>query len=207
MFAGVELRTTDPEAASRFYEALLQRPPLRVGRLPERAAARGAPAHWLGTIRVADVEATVARMVALGGQHLVSGLARDPGGAVVAFTAEDAPPSLPVVWADLHTTDAARALAVYGELAGWRRAGTISDCHLLAAEGEPFAGVVESARLPGVHPHWAFHFPVASLDAALDTIRTQGGKLIGERTFRDHRVAHAEDPQGAEIAVSELTPA
>ena len=80
-FARYDLRTTDPDAARRFYAATIgldfdaprpNREPatLAVWPLHEQARARGAPAHWLGNIGVSELEGAVRRMLDLGSQPL-----------------------------------------------------------------------------------------------------------------------------------------
>ena len=80
-FARYDLRTTDPDAARRFYAAALgldfgaptavdEPATLAVWLLHEQARARGAPAHWLGNIGVTDVDATVRRWLDLGSEPL-----------------------------------------------------------------------------------------------------------------------------------------
>src|SRR4051812_4413617 len=104
-FCRYDLRTTDPDAAKRFYAAIglafdaptLPDEPESIGvwLLHEQARARGAPAHWLGSIAVADVEATTRRLTEAGSEPLGLLLRaqdgtrfatlRDPNGAVVAI--------------------------------------------------------------------------------------------------------------------------
>jgi predicted enzyme related to lactoylglutathione lyase len=99
-FFRYELRTRDPDAARVFYEAVLgtefwSSDSVSASLLPERAAAAGAPSHWLGHIGVRDVEETVDRIVAFGGARLgptqsgagdsARSVLRDPFGAVLAL--------------------------------------------------------------------------------------------------------------------------
>jgi predicted enzyme related to lactoylglutathione lyase len=147
-FERYELRTTDLNAARAFYTDVfgLQfwRAELSIVALPERAAAQGAPAHWLGHIGVRDVERTVGEMVALGGQQLgpmhrrgdgsPAAVLRDPFGAVLAIS--DIAPALrgraisisdqtsavhgdAVAWHLSCTRDHERAFAAYAALFGW----------------------------------------------------------------------------------------
>ena len=138
-FCRYELRTTNVDAARAFYAELLGPEvwgsDVSVGILPEQAAARGAPAHWLGHISVADVETMAGRVVSLGGQPLgptrrtadgasIAAL-RDPFGAVLALTSEGAAPRNVVAWHQLQTRDATRALERYTELFGWTATGSV----------------------------------------------------------------------------------
>src|SRR5688500_17179576 len=133
-FCRYELRTTDPDAARVFYAdvvgASALEPPIAIVPLPARAAAHGAPAHWLGLVAVRDVDDACGGMIAGGGQLLgpvrrdddgasVAAL-RDPFGSVVGVCAAtpSATPSV-VGWHLLHAEDGERAFAFYARLFGW----------------------------------------------------------------------------------------
>ncbi|HXK20963.1 MAG TPA: VOC family protein, partial [Polyangiaceae bacterium] len=147
MFCRYDLRTTDPDAARRFYRDVLgwelvvgesqaAPPPIAVWLLHEQARARGAPAHWLGAIGVTDVEASVRRLLELGSERLgptvqardgsTYATLRDPGGAVVALRSSgEKPRSAAVAWHQLHTRDVERSWSVYSGLFGWKHTQTV----------------------------------------------------------------------------------
>jgi len=117
-FQRYELRTTDLEGARAFYAKVLGShfwgSDVALISLPERAAARGAPPHWLGHIvvpgatatheqaahpAVAGIEAAANQLVARGAQALGPvqrgndgelAVLRDPFGAVLALRHEAA---------------------------------------------------------------------------------------------------------------------
>jgi len=118
-FRRYELRTSDLVGARAFYAEVLGSqfwgPDVALIALPERAAARGAPPHWLGHIVVADatathepaahpsvasVEAAAQQLVARGAQQLGPlqratdgaelAVLRDPFGAVLGLCHEAA---------------------------------------------------------------------------------------------------------------------
>lgn len=236
-FCWYELRTTDPAAARRFYVDVVGLVgaatdttfSLRPGApalgefatLPARAAALGAPAHWLGHVDVADVAAAVAQFVALGASPLgptqtredgtVVAPLRDPLGAVMAVTSRAAAASPTLPWCDLHTADHTRAAPIYQSMFGWtptalRDLGPdLGDYQEFAwhAGGRSVGGLSSAARLPTIHPHWLFYFPVADLDAALARVRDLGGRVLsGPFAAPDGaRVAQCEDPQRAVFAL------
>lgn len=120
-FVRYQLRTTDVDAAHSFYRELLGdgfwRDGVDVGPLPARAAARGAPSHWLGYIGVDDVVGAELRFISHGATQLGPGLLRDPFGALVGLTSDANPPQdHPVARHLLHTRRGARVLAVRGSI-------------------------------------------------------------------------------------------
>ena len=113
-FVWYELMTTDPDAATDFYQGVIgwgaqaweggetpytmwtvgERPVGGMMQLPEEAQAQGAPPHWLAYVGTPDVDATVARASELGGSVIVPptdlpdvgrfAVVADPLGAVFA---------------------------------------------------------------------------------------------------------------------------
>lgn len=232
VFCRYDLRTTDPDAARGFYSdivgldlmegASLQEPSmLAVWPLHEQARARGAPAHWLGQIGVADVEATVRRLVELGSERLGptvranDGTAftnlRDPAGAVVAVRGSTQKPgAAPVAWHQLHTSDVARAWAVYSELFGWTHTETLDVADIVGGlrmfawddSGKTVGGMANTALAPGVHAHWLYYFPVADLDGSLAKVRAKGGHAGNTAVLPNgDRLAPCEDLQGAAFGI------
>jgi predicted enzyme related to lactoylglutathione lyase len=228
-FFRYQLRTTNISAAREFYGSVVGAgiwdSDCSLSVLPERAAALGAPAHWLGHVGVSDVEATADRLVALGAQRLgppaptsegaTQVVLRDPFGAVLAVDSSQpgrekrANPS--IVWHQLNVRDHLRAFAVYAQEFGWvaREVWDLPDVGTFQtfawAETQPSVGsVADLARSPRVHTHWLFFFRVTSLDAAEGNVRAFGGRTAGLlRLPSGERVAVCEDPQGAAFALHE----
>ena len=240
-FCWYEFRTTNQEAARAFYTDVVGldirseagrlvlrlggQPMGEVSDLPERAAALGAPPHWLGHISVPDVEASARRFAALGAERLGPlrrspdrtdvAVVRDPFGTVVALTSRPKPePHVGVAWHELHTQDHERAGSIYSDLFGWR----LTEALDLGPEfgtyqlfswpdaAHSVGGMISSVRRwTGVHPHWLFYFEVDDLDRALAETVSRGGKVLnGVRIMPGGaRVAPCEDPQGAAFALRE----
>jgi predicted enzyme related to lactoylglutathione lyase len=229
-FCRYDLRTTDVDAARLFYAAVVgldldakpssdEPPMLAVWPLHEQALARGAPAHWLGSIGVGDVDATVRRLLALGGAPLgplqvraADGVPfatlRDPGGAVVAVRGDArSPVQAPVAWHQLHTRDLERAWAVYSEVFGWTIEQTVAAADLEGGHrmfawggaGVSHGSMANTAQWPGVHVHWMYYFRVADLDAAAAQVQEHGGLVVGSASTLPNgsRVWPCEDAQGA----------
>src|SRR5690606_29475555 len=111
-----------------------------------------------------------------------------------------------------NTGDPDRAAADYASLFGWSFSGDELDLDRLGrhrrfafGRGEAFIGMVSDvAGRPQVHPHWLFFFAVASLDAAVERVRTLGGSVIGPMELPNKvRVAVCEDAQGAAFGLIE----
>jgi predicted enzyme related to lactoylglutathione lyase len=226
-FCRYDLRTTDVEAARAFYTEVLglefgasspeEPSPLAVWPLHEQARARGAPAHWLGHIGVADVDAMAGALAARGSERFgptlrsadgtAFAMVRDPFGAVLAVRATtEKPRRPPVAWHQLHTRDLEGSWAAYSELFGWIHTETLDvpdppgGYRLFAWEGsgKTVGGMGNTARSPGVHAHWLFCFPVPDLDACAVDVRARGG-TVGSPVVLPNgdRLVPCEDPQGA----------
>jgi predicted enzyme related to lactoylglutathione lyase len=212
-FCRIELRTTDRRAASAFYGAVLGHPTTQIVDLPPAAVARGAPPNWLGHVCVEDVQAVAARWIARGavplGPPADSLVLRDPGGAVLALTAQQEPPDQGVVWYQLYTAGVESVAKGYTELFGWSL-GESFDLGRLGrfrqfswgAGSVPVGTMADTAGRPELHPHWLFYFQVADLEAAIAQVAGHGGKVIGPAELPDGvRLAVCEDPQGAEFGL------
>lgn len=224
-FDRIALRTTDVDAARAFYAAVLGRADAEIVALPAEAAARGAPAHWLGSLGADDVEGAVRAFVERGATRLGptrptgdgghAAIVRDAGGAVVGLATPPAAPRAAaptgVAWHVLNTPDAEGAAERYAALCGWslgerRAVAALGGFREFAwAPGAPAVGAfADVAGRPGVHPHWLFHFPVPSLDDALAAARAGGARMLPPVTTPDGgRVAVGDDPQGAAFALRE----
>lgn len=117
-FVWYDLMTSEPEAAQRFYTAVVgwgtriwegpkpytmwvngESPVGGVMDLPEQAREMGAPPHWLAYVHTSDVGATLKRAQGLGGRVLVEpqeipsigsfAIMADPQGAVIALFAPE----------------------------------------------------------------------------------------------------------------------
>jgi predicted enzyme related to lactoylglutathione lyase len=229
-FFEYHLRTLDVEAARAFYGSILGVEPTYIVRLHEQAIARGARPHWLGCVRVADVEQAAAAFTAHGAtalgpiwtnpEGLHAAVMRDPAGAIVALARHlpgyepEMTSSPEVLFHVLNTPMLERAKAAYADLLGWefgepRDLGAHGVFHPFScAPGGPQQGFFTdiSAR-PEIHPHWLFQFRVLDLDAALERVRAAGGIAATIVTLPDgDRVAVCDDPQGAAFALHALGP-
>lgn len=223
-FVRYRLRTTDPAAALAFYRRILgaavEHPCIEIGTLPQRARARGAPAHWLGHVAVADVGAAVDAFLSEGAARLgppapgrsegAPVVLRDPFGAVLALDVARPDPGAteppPVVWHALAVNDAGRAFGLYTRTLGWK-AGAVFDPggggglqrgFTWHRSGRGAGSVSDDAARPGIHPHWLYLFGVSDLEGSAAAVRALGGTALPPTRAPGGRLAvMCEDPQGA----------
>jgi hypothetical protein len=205
----------------------------------------GAPVAWNTYVAVDDADATAAAVTAAGGTVVAppadagpagrAATCRDPFGA--AFRLWQAGRRLgaqltnaPGTWnfSDLHTPDAAAALAFYGPLFGWVaddmdgprmiRVPGYGD-HLeatvdpdirtrqeFAPEGfeDVIGGIAPTG--PGEAPHWHVTFAVEDRDRAAATAERLGATVVSTDDTPWTRLAVLRDPQGAVFTASQFAP-
>ncbi|MBE9603362.1 VOC family protein [Acetobacteraceae bacterium H6797] len=227
-FVWHELATTDTEAATAFYRKVAgwevlpndmnDMPYTILGKgergiaglmaLPEEAKARGARPAWMGYIAVADIEALMARLLALGGrQHYpptdIPNVGRfavvaDPQGAafcLLQLLRDGPPPAMPsgatglIGWNELMAGDQEKVFPFYAELFGWKRADAVPmgpmGVYQLFGLGEGEQSGCESViggmmTKPPVMPmpFWCYYISVESIAAAKGRLEQAGGQVI-----------------------------
>ena len=133
-------------------------------------------------------------------------------------------------FSDLHTADAAAALAFYGAVFPWEVAdlGPDADAMIrvpgygdhLAATADPgirerqagapagFADAIgRLAPLAAAEsPRWQVTFSVADRDASAEVARRLGGEVLRVDDSQWARLADVRDPQGAAFTISQFAP-
>jgi predicted enzyme related to lactoylglutathione lyase len=249
-----ELMTPDIEAVRDFYRAVVgweiseSGSPVGTGAMDYRGIQRsdggmaggvlemsqdmiagGARPGWLAYFHVADVDATVARVEALGGKtHMpprtidvgTMAMVADPQGAPFYVMAPTPPPGQPDAksdvfdeakpgrfrWNELSTTDAPAALDFYIDLLGWESRdkmpmGERGDYFFIRAEGLRI-GAISPWLNEGQHPMWLFYVGVDDIDRAHQAAKANGGSDVGDphEVPGGDRIFTATDPGGARIA-------
>ena len=248
-FIWYELLTADPKAAKAFYDdvvgwnidaesapggmdyRMIVAPDGNVGGVMGLNAdmiAGGAKAVWLGYFGVDDVDATVAAIVADGGQvHLPAfdipnvgrlAMVTDPQGVPFYVMRGASPESSTayartglghVSWNELVSPDDAGALAFYGKHFGITKVGAMpmgpmGDYSFIAnaeSAGEPIGAVMKAPE--GSHPGWGFYFRVPEIEAAKARVIAAGGKV----RMGPHQVPggewtlHCDDPEGVSFGL------
>jgi predicted enzyme related to lactoylglutathione lyase len=247
-FVWYELLTTDPKAAIAFYTDVAgwktqrweegdytmwtgaQGPLGGVNLLPDAAKKMGAPPYWQGSIEVANVDDTVAKVKQLGGKIYVVedvptvgrlAVIADPQGAVVSvFTPVNAmaPHDLAkpgeFSWHELYTSDHEAAFAFYQQIAGWERLGefdmgAMGKYLLWGRGGKQLGGMMttpKDMKAPdgrAVPPSWMYYVTTADLDAALARAKAKGARVLNGpmEVPGGQRIVQLMDPQGAAFAL------
>jgi uncharacterized protein len=244
-FIWYELLTSDPGAAAGFYSAVFGWTSSDSGQsgmdyrffkmngvgigglmaLPSAAAKSGMRPAWLGYVSVADVDRSVAGIVAAGGAHHmpamdVPGVGRmamvaDPqGAALYVMTPIGSGPATSFApgkpghggWHELHTTDWQAALAFYAAQFGWSKVHALdmgpmgTYLQFNYGSGDMVGGMMNDTHAP--RPFWLYVFNVDDIDAAGSRIKANGGEVLAGplRVPTGQWVIHARDPQGARFA-------
>ena len=192
--------------------------------LPQDARKMGATPRWMGYVGCSDVDATAERITRLGGAVYVpptdSNIGRiavvaDPQMASLALVTGLKPgPPLPVEldrpgrvgWHELLAVDGEKAFAFYRDIFGWQKAetetGAMETYQLFAAGGQTIGGMFTKRPIEPF-PYWLFYFNVGDIDAAVQRVKTAGGRIF-EGPFEVPEgswIVRCIDPQGAIFAL------
>lgn len=191
--------------------------------LPEQLA--GSPPFWLTYIGTPNVDDTIAKAKQLGGAVVkgpidLPGAGRfavmhDPDGAVFCLYTAAGPDQTNVgeprlgefSWHELATTSPEGALAFYGSLVGWEKAGDFDMgpdgiYHMFGFQGIPMGGIyTRPAHAPG--SYWLPYAKVADVDAAAARALAAGGASVVApmEVPGGDRITMMTDPQGAMFAL------
>lgn len=244
-FAWHELLTTDTEAAKRFYTEVVgwkaqawgdgsipytvflngETPAAGLMKLPQEAAAMGAPPNWLAYVEVDDADATIAQATKLGATLLGDAMTmegvgrfavlRDPQGAVFAvltsareLAPETDPAPLEFSWHELITADHKAAVQFYEALFGWKKQdefdmGPMGTYYMFGRDRFTYGGMfTKGADMPV--STWLYYAQVpGSADAAAERATKAGAKIFNGpmEVPGGDRIAAMFDPQGAAFAV------
>ncbi len=190
--------------------------------LPKEACDAGARPGWTGYVGVDDVDAYAGRVTKAGGAVHVPptdipnigrfAMVADPQGAVFCLFrgASEMPhqssdPNKPglIGWHELMAVDGAKAFDFYAGLFGWTKdeaidMGAMGRYQLFAAGGPAIGGMMNKmAEMPV--PFWSYYFQVDGVGAALERLKTAGGKVINGpmEVPGGSWIVQGLDPQGA----------
>ena len=185
--------------------------------------AHGLPPHWLLYIAVVNADETVAKITCAGGSIMKPAfdvmefgrmaVCQDPSGAAFAIWqpkmhqgsgVEGVPGTL--TWADLITTDQARAGKFYQDVFGWQiESGKDDSGYQHIKNGDKHIGGIPDAesRTASMPPHWLLYFSTEDCDASTAKAKEIGAKVISPATSMEGvgRWSIIADPQGAAFAL------
>jgi predicted enzyme related to lactoylglutathione lyase len=190
--------------------------------------AQGVPPNWLLYVAVENADETAAKAAPAGGKLVVPVLdvmdfgrmavLQDPTGASFAIWQAKTHPGTGIegvpgtmCWADLMTTDPAKASAFYGGVFGWKAdPGKDSSgyLHILNRE-RPIGGIPPAGALPPDTPsHWLLYFLVEDCDRSTEKAKTLGANVyVPPKTMEGvGRWSVVADPQGAVLALFQPLP-
>ena len=245
-FVWYELMTADVRAAAAFYSEVVgwkvdptdpRYTLLKIGDaqvagmldMPAELHAMGMPATWSGYVAVADVDATAARVLQLGGKVLrpagdIPDVGRfavvaDPqGSAFLLFKPDRAePPPRPapdapgtVGWHELRAPDGPAVFDFYATLFGWTKGegldmGPMGVYQLFEIDGVP-SGAIMTREPDSTTSGWRFYVRVDAMAAAAQRVTRLGGQVTmgPQQVAGGNWVLNGRDPQGAVFALMSM---
>jgi predicted enzyme related to lactoylglutathione lyase len=185
------------------------------------------PPFWSMYVAVPKLEDAVAHIKRLGGSELSPlidipnvgrmQMMKDPQGAAFyimqpassAETPEAAAEIGEASWHELMTTDAPAAMKFYSQVFGWTPSetmdmGPMGKYHMFNRPHGMIGGMMNKPpEMANVPPHWMIYFLVPDINAAVERIKKNGGKILNgpmEVPGGDW-VVNAMDPQGAAFSL------
>jgi predicted enzyme related to lactoylglutathione lyase len=241
-FVWFELLTKDPKAAIAFYSEVngwktqpfgegytmwvgSQGPLGGVAELPAEAVKAGAQPHWIGSVQVADVDATAALCKKLGGKITSEptdiptagryAVVTDPQGASIslfkpsgAMEQHDPAKEGEVCWSELMADDGTSAFEVYAKLFGWKQLdemdmGEMGKYRIYGLGETRMGGMMTTPEGAPMPPTWIHYFSTSDLDATLArATRLRATVVSGPMEVPGGgKIAQLTDPQGALFAL------
>jgi uncharacterized protein len=194
----------------------------------QQMRAQGVPSHWMLYMAVTSADDTAAKAGQAGGKVLAPpfdvfefgrmAALQDPTGANFSVwqpkqhtgTGITGVPGT-ICWADLSTTDPARATTFYTSVFGWEISpGQDNTGYLHIKNGADFIGGIPPAQYgpPNAPSHWLIYFVVENCDASAAKAKDLGATLHMPPSTIEKvgRMAIVADPQGAVFALFQPLP-
>jgi predicted enzyme related to lactoylglutathione lyase len=191
-----------------------------------RPLQAGGSGHWMSYLSVADVDASHKAALAAGAKSQMpptdfgpvgrGASLLDPTGALFSVwksTDGDAADAAKTAvggwhWTELMTPDEKKALAFYEKVFGYGHdtmdmgpMGTYFMWH--DGEQKTNGGMSNAATAMKAPPHWLHYVTVDDIDATVERIKNNGGKILnGPMDIPgDDKIAQCQDPQGGFFAI------
>ena len=199
-----------------------------VMKLPDETVKLGAPPHWMGSVQVADVDASAALAKQLGGKvHKQPedipevgrfAIIADPQGAFIALfkpnramAMHDLAADGEFCWGELTTSDSAAAFKFYAKLFGWQTLeemdmGAMGTYRIFGHGERRVGGMMTAPAGAPMPPMWLYYAETPDVDAAIKRATEKGAKLLNGpmEVPGGARIAQLQDPQGAAFALHQL---
>lgn len=198
-----------------------------VAGLMERPAGVKAPPFWAMYVGAPNLETAASHVKRLGGRECspvidVPAVGRmqmvqDPQGAAFYLfqpaSEQQMPEGEPQVgdasWHELMTTDMPAALGFYQDVFGWQAAdaidmGPMGKYQMFNRPRGTIGGMMNKpAEMAQIPSHWQIYFRVPDIDAAVQRIGANGGKVMNGpmEVPGGDRIVNAMDPQGAAFSL------
>lgn len=240
-FVWRELMTTDVEAAKGFYGELfgwsfkamdmggstywvVSAGTNAIGGIMKQPPGVAYPPAWMSYVSVDDVDATIEKAKAAGGQVPMGPMNAgdvgrfavivDPGGAATfAFKSNEGDPKIDrrplpseFCWESLSTHDADAAKTFYAKVYGWKAASFGADMSTFGvAEGMEGQVADIGPGMPGLPSFWMTHVVVESLAKSRERAKKLGGTIAMEEIPVPGigKIGIVKDAQGATICLFE----
>ena len=188
-----------------------------------------APTAWSTYISVADADAITAKAKQAGGTVIVEPMDvmtagrmaffMDPSGAVIGVWQPRDHQGAQIAnepgtwgWSELQTRDLDKATRFYSQVFGWKPTpfGEGGQYTVLENDGRGIGGAMPMpAEVPtNIPSYWLSYFGVDDTDAAVETVKKNGGSVLAEPMDIPTvgRFAVVTDPQGAVFAIIKTEP-
>jgi hypothetical protein len=219
--------TTPFEGSPQPYTMFNRSGQIPIGGLMTKPDEVKAPPFWAMYVGVPKIEEAVAHIKRLGASEMspiidIPNIGRmqmmaDPQGAAFYIyqpaRTDQQPEGAPEVgdasWHELMTTDAAAALKFYTEVFNWQPSetmdmGPMGKYYMFNRPHGMIGGMMNKPpEMANVPPNWQIYFRVPDINAAVDRIKANGGKILNgpmEVPGGDW-VLNAMDPQGAAFSL------
>src|SRR5215469_10245358 len=185
---------------------------------------QGVPPHWMIYIATENADESARRAQDLGGTVIAPpfdvmdigrmAVIQDPTGAMFCVWQAKKQSGISArnsdgafCWADLNTSDVARAVNFYSQLFGWKLEKGESDPsgYLHIKNGDEYIGGIPPAEHqdPNTPPSWLLYFETSNCDASVEKAKRHGAQVCFGPVSMENvgRFAVLTDPQGAAFSV------
>lgn len=181
----------------------------------------GVPSHWATYFNVTDLDATLEKFTANGGElkfgpmpipgdgRIFGGM--DNQGAFFCVVDENQDEleghSEAIAWVENMTPDREKAVSFYKAVLGWNSIdedmGEPVGTYTMFGRGEQFSAGCMTVPDPNIHPNWTVYLATKDINATCEAITAAGGTILQPpMNIGDYgTIAMALDPSGAAFGV------